>query len=716
MEPDELLAGLNRAQAEAVRTTARPLCILAGAGSGKTRVLTRRIAWRVAHEDADSSHVLALTFTRKAAGEMRGRLAALGVRPQVVAGTFHSVAYAQLRRYWADRGDAEPALLDRKVRVLAGLVPNRGDRTQTAPVLADIAAEIEWAKARMIAPESYPDAAARADRKAPLAPSDMARVYQRYEEDKRRRGLVDFDDLLSRCALALEEDPTFAASQRWRFRHVFVDEFQDVNPVQFRLLRAWLSNNTDLCVVGDPNQAIYSWNGADPELLNQFGSHFPGAEVIHLQRNYRSSPQILALANAVLSEGPQGHAGGTGTPVAGAPGPSFMEPDRPDGPLPSITAFDSDTSEARGIAMRLRQAHRPGLAWSHMAVLARTNAQLVLVAEALSQAEIPYRLGSGTSFKALPEIKMALANLTGERPDGSFAVMIKDLETMAAQARGGASDSGGAEERRGNLEALVRLAREYASMDDAASPKAFVSWLDTAIRGSADDRSSDVVELATFHRAKGLEWPIVMIAGLEKGFVPIGQASGPAALAEERRLLYVAMTRAETELHCSWAARRTFGSRRVRREPSPHLDIIAMARSALAAGQEPGSVAAWLLESRRRLTQGGTGSNGVGPNRIPGDRRTGGRRQGAASRGPTPGYQGDSIDQEVLEALRSWRAITARASGVPAYVIFHDTTLAALASAKPTTADGLLGTPGLGPVKAARYGDKLLELIAGGSR
>ena len=689
MNPDDLLVGLNDAQHDAVVTKAAPLCILAGAGSGKTRVLTRRIAWRVSQETADASHVLALTFTRKAAGELRARLGALGVRPQVAAGTFHSIAYAQLRQYWADRSMIEPTLLDRKAGLLAGLVP-QGAGIRGATGLADVAAEIEWAKARMIGPAAYVDAAARSARRPPMASSDMARTYQRYEEEKRRRGLVDFDDLLHQCARALEDDPRFAASQRWRFGHLFVDEFQDVNPVQFRLLRGWLGSNQDLCVVGDPNQAIYSWNGADPDLLSNFDLHFPGTTTVRLERNYRSSPQILALANAVLSEA------GTASTV--------LAPDRPDGPIPSVTAYDTDTSEAQGIARRLRRAHRPGVAWSHMAVLARTNAQLVLIAEILGQSDIPFRHPSSAAFRSLPEIKMALAAIRQPGADPSLARAIKDIEAMAAEASGGGSNSGGAEDHRLNLQALVRLAREYESLDPDPDVAGFIAWLDTALRSGAGERDSDAVELATFHRAKGLEWPIVILAGLEKGFVPIGPATSRMALAEERRLLYVAMTRARSELACSWAARRSFGSRNMRREPSPYLEAIDMARTALAQGHQPGAVGAWVAESRRRLASAqADASSGISRSKSP----TRARPAGAAGAGLAL-----DADPTVLAALREWRASAARASGVPAYVIFHDSTLAALATAKPTTPAGLMDLPGLGPVKAARYGTKLLELIA----
>ena len=277
-----LLEGLDTSQLAAVTSPGAPLCILAGAGSGKTRVLTRRIAWRIGQDDAHPGHVLALTFTRKAAGELSDRLRSLGVRDRVATGTFHAVAYAQLRRRWADRGVAEPAVLDRKVRLLARL-GSRLEATGAQP--ADIAGEIEWAKARLLRPEDYEQAVADGGHRPPAPAHVMADVYRRYEEEKRRRGLVDFDDLLLQCALAMEEDPSFAAAQRWRFRHLFVDEFQDVNPVQHRLLMAWLGDRHDLCVVGDPNQAIYAWTGADATTLVRFREWCGGGRVVRLDDN-----------------------------------------------------------------------------------------------------------------------------------------------------------------------------------------------------------------------------------------------------------------------------------------------------------------------------------------------------------------------------------------------------------------------------------------------
>jgi DNA helicase II / ATP-dependent DNA helicase PcrA len=672
----DLLDGLDPAQRAAVTSAASPLCVLAGAGSGKTRVLTRRIAWRLATADAQAAHVLALTFTRKAAGELAGRLRVLGIRDQVAAGTFHAVAYAQLRRRWADEGRPAPALLDRKVRVLAQLLPrNRAGGVGGAAVQpADAAGEIEWAKARMVAPHAYAAEAEGAGRRPPLPPSAMAALYARYEEEKRRRGLVDFDDLLALCADAVEADPAFAAAQRWRFRHLFVDEFQDVNPAQYRLLSAWLGDSVDLCVVGDPRQAIYSWNGADPTLLTRFPEVFPGAEVVTLEENYRSSPQVLGVAGAVLG------------------GPA-LRPNRPDGPVPEIRSFPTDEKEAQGVARLVRQARRPGAAWSDIAVLARTNAQLPQIERAFRAAQVPYRVAGGAGFLNQPEIRDALHALGAAPPGSDFGSSLADLDVSTAASTpdaedgraDGPADGSAVEQRRLQLAHLVELGREYAAMDPAPGASGFRAWLAASMADSGDDRRADAVTLATFHRAKGLEWPVVFLVGLERGLVPIGRASGPAAEAEERRLLYVAVTRAAERLVCTWAQRRSFGAKPMARTASPFLDPIEAACAEMAGGARPVASGAGIRAARARLE------------RVP--------------RRPAEEIAADA-DPAVMAALRKWRAGVARASGVPAYVIFHDSTLAAVAAARPRTPEQLLGLPGVGPVKVSRYGPDLLALLA----
>jgi DNA helicase II / ATP-dependent DNA helicase PcrA len=662
MVADGLLDGLNPAQRRAVTTPATPLCILAGAGSGKTRVLTRRIAWRVAEGAADARHVLALTFTRKAAGELSSRLSALGVRDQVAAGTFHAIAYAQLRRRWSDRGERPPALLDRKVRLLAPLLSGHR-RAAVQPV--DVANEIEWAKARGVGPAHYETEAHAAGRQPALTLSVLASLYERYEEEKRRKGLVDFDDLLLLCARALETDDAFGDAQRWRFRHLFVDEFQDVNPVQFRLLEGWRGDRTDLCVVGDPNQAIFGWNGADATYLTGFAERFAGAEVVRLDDNYRSSPQILAVADAVLA----------GTSDRSSP----LRPNRPDASVPTVRSWATDRDEARAVARAMRRRQGPSLPWSAMAVLARTNAQLVLFEEAMTAAGIPHRVRGEGAFLSQPEVREALNGLRTRPLDSALAPLIVDLTEIAAEGEG---------DRRHRLEGLVRLAREHTSLDDGASIESFFAWLRATVGGDEPARGGNVVELATFHAAKGLEWPLVFVVGLERGLVPIAQADTPQARGEERRLLYVAVTRAQRELHCSWAERRTFGSRSLTRTPSAYLPAI---EAAVKAGGEgtPGDWRRFLDDGRAKL------------------RAAAGKRPGSL----LPILEG--ADPMLFEALKTWRASTARASGVPAYVIFHDTTLAALAQAKPSDRSGLLAVPGLGPVKAERYGEAVLAVLSG---
>jgi DNA helicase-2/ATP-dependent DNA helicase PcrA len=678
-ESERLLAGLNDAQRWAVQVEAEPLCVLAGAGSGKTRVLTRRIAWRIGQGSVSPGHALALTFTRKAAGELRSRLARLGIRDQVAAGTFHAVALAQLRRRWADTSVPPPVILERKGPLLARLVSRDragASRQVTSSVLSDLAAEIEWAKARTIVPSAYAAAASEACRRAPLPLDHVARVFAAYEQEKNRRGLVDFDDLLLALRDAMEEDPAFLAAQRWRFRHFFVDEFQDVNPAQAQVLDAWLGDRLDLCVVGDPNQAIYSWNGADPSRLAELPERYPSATIVRLDDNYRSTPQILAVAGAVMAQG-RSRANATG-----------LRANRADGPIPTLVSYDDDAAEARGVARHLRRAHAPGRSWSHMAVLARTNAQLVLLEEALTAADIPFRVSAGAAFLDLPEVREAMELLAQSPPGVPFSSCLADVQELVQRTNGrGEWESGGAEEARQHLEALVRLAREYEAVDPLASAQGFLAWLRVAVR-SDRPTGGDAVELATFHRAKGLEWPIVFVTGLERGLVPIGHAVTAAAEAEERRLLYVAVTRAEEELHCSWAQRRTFGARTVQRTSSPYIGPIEGVRRALERGARPADLPSWVAAERTRLVA-----------------------SSRASRAPAAALA-EGSDPDLLEALRTWRKETARSAGVPAFVILHDATLAAVAAARPSTHEELLTLPGLGPVKASRYGDELLDLVA----
>jgi len=716
VDPDRLLDGLNEAQRRAVTSSVVPLCILAGAGSGKTRVLTRRIAYRAATDQHDPRRVLALTFTRKAAGELNQRLRQLGLRDSVVAGTFHAVAYAQLRSRWADRNITPPTLLDRKVGFVARLLPPsvRSSRTARDVLPLDVVAEIEWAKARRVTPEHYPSAAKAASRKAPLEPRQIAEIFERYEQTKRDRRMVDFDDLLSLCTRDLTRDQAFADAQRWRHRHFFVDEYQDVNPLQQGLLEAWLGDRNDLCVVGDPNQAIYAWNGADAKYLTDFTGKWNRGEVVRLAENYRSSPQVLAVANAVLAGSLAGRRAAEQGEVLGA-----LNANRPDGPVPSVRSFPDDRAEARGIARAARDHHQPHSSWSAQAVLVRTNAQTAVIEDALRKAGIPFRVKGGTSLLDQPEVKAVLRELRGRRDP--FAGALTDLETMAERdlavreddsesvpsVPGTADGEVDADSRAANLQGLVRLGHDYLAIDPNATTAGFLAWLAETNRSDQPDAYGDAVDVMTFHAAKGLEWPIVHLAGIEQGLVPIGHAQKPAELAEERRLFYVAVTRAESTLSCTWAQTRVFGTRTANREPSPYLAQVEAACEALVADNVPTDWGAFFKSRAEADGQSQLDLDGkVRPER--------GARRAKSKSGRAAGALStlDDRDRELFEALKEWRATVARAASVPAFVVFHDTTLETIATARPRSTGDLLKVSGVGPVKVTRYGDGLLDVIA----
>ena len=414
-DAEALLGGLNDEQRAAVTTDALPLAIHAGAGSGKTRVLTHRIAWRALTGRDDPRRVLALTFTRKAASELRSRLRLLGMRDQVAAGTFHSVALAQLRTWWRENDRREPELLDRKMGMIRALLP----RDHRATAALDVVAEIEWAKARRIRPEAYTTSAEAAGRTPPLPAPTVSRIYGEYEQQKTDRHLVDFDDLLDQCRHALTTDRRFADAQRWRFRHLYVDEFQDVNPLQFDLLAAWLGGRTDLCAVGDPDQAIYGWNGADADHLNRFDAHFPGATVLELRQNYRSTPQVLRVAARALV------------------GREPMAANKDSGPDPTIAGYADERSEATAIAQNIRDRRGPDGRWRDQAVLVRTNAQTEPVVKALHDAGIPVRTRSGSGLLDRADVKAQMNTLgrvngpltdhLGDLPDVGGLVAIEDI-------------------------------------------------------------------------------------------------------------------------------------------------------------------------------------------------------------------------------------------------------------------------------------------------
>lgn len=640
-DADVLLEDLTAEQRDAVTTKASPLAIIAGAGSGKTRVLTRRIAWQSATGAIDPRKVLAVTFTRRAAGELRRRTRALGLRDDVAAGTFHSIALAMLRDHWADAGRKPPDLLDRRMAFLAKHNPKLDRAT-----IADIDAEIGWARARLVTPEAYPDAAAVAGRRPGRGVGTVARVYAAYDEAKRKRRLVDFDDLLALCHATMTQNDRFAAAQRWRHRHLLVDEFQDVNPLQFALLQSWLGPDSTLVVVGDPNQAIYGWNGAEPELLERIGDHLPGTAVLRLRTNFRSTPEILGAAARVLGVDPQ--------PAA-----------RPPGEEPTIRVLDGH-DEAIAIARSVRGAHKPGAPWRHQAILARTNAQLPAVRAALEHSGIPTRSRGDGALLRRPEVMELL-----DTWDASMR--LSDALSEAAHDPPDRAE-GLSEERQMMLRAFLDVARGHLELERRATVADFVASL------RSDDRVGGVhdgVELATFHAAKGLEWPIVHLIGVEDGYVPIAHARGAAARAEERRLLYVAATRAERELHVSWSRTREVGESVVERSPSPWIEAFRGA-----------------------------------PAPLPDDRPSIANLR--AKIAAVPDLDLTVTDREQRDLVRDqlllWRDDAAARAKVAPAAVLPDRTIERLSIERPCRMDELAEIDGIGQSRARRFGLKLLEI------
>ncbi len=540
----EALPGANRltlAQREAIESEEPLLCVVAGAGAGKTRVLTLRVARRVRDGSIDADRTLVTTFSRKAADELRARLWSLGVSG-VKAGTFHRTALGLLREHRELRGRPAPVLLPDRRRLLADVMTGDPRRTRA------LDGEIGWAKARLVPPDRYEGEARRHRRRSGVGPEQVAEVYARYEAERTKRRLLDFDDLIVACADALAGDSEFADSIRWRSRHLFVDEMQDVNPAQFRLLTALLSDDPDLFVVGDPNQSVYGFNGADPTLLDRLPELLRGTKIIRLDENHRCTPQVVAVATEVLRD-----AGGAAAEAVVPPRTS-----RVDGPVPRVVSHATDDDEARWVAHQAKMARTPGRRWSSIAVLTRTNAQLTKLQAAMDAAGVP------------------------------AAVAGADL--------GPASDLRARSSGRGAAEARER----ERERDD---------------REALDDAPRDHVVLSTFHRSKGLQWQTVIVAGLSAGLMPLASAQTPAAVDEERRLLYVALTRSEDELWCSWFERSgdendAGGGDRgggVERGPSPWLAPIERAIELLdkdAAPVAASEVSTRVAELRQRLAEG----------------------------------------------------------------------------------------------------------------
>jgi DNA helicase-2/ATP-dependent DNA helicase PcrA len=548
---DRVLDALDEPQREAASTLRGPVCVLAGAGTGKTRVITHRIAHGVDTGAYSPSRVMAVTFTAKAAGEMRGRLRALGVEG-VAARTFHAAALAQLNFFWPQlAGDVAPTIVDNKVRLLGQAADGMGLRLD-GPTLRDVAARIEWRKVGM---RSIADDAAAHPQGLPgLGAGPLVDLQHAYEKLKDERRQLDFEDVLLACAGMLESEPRVAAAVREQYRHFTVDEFQDVSPVQHRLLELWLGDRRDLCVVGDASQTIYSFAGADPRYLLDFGDRYADARIVRLERNHRSDAAILAVANALMR---------------GRPGALTLRADAPPGPQPEVTAYPDDAAEAAGVAARIAAQLAGGADPARIAVLYRANAQSAAILSALAARNIPATVLGGKRFFDLPEVRQALMALRG----AAVAAMegtLRDAVRDVLRSLGLTDDpppAGGAQ--RDAWEARAAVLRLAEEAPDGTTLRAFADDL-LARAKDQHEPTRRTITLATLHAAKGLEWDHVHLLGMSEGLLPISYATGFDAIDEERRLAYVGITRAARTLSMSWA--RMSGSRD--RSPSRFLQEI----------------------------------------------------------------------------------------------------------------------------------------------
>ena len=662
MNPEELLEALDPDQRAVATQVAGPLAVLAGAGTGKTRAITYRIAYGSAVGAFDPSNVLAVTFTQRAAFEMRHRLAQLGV-PKAQARTFHSAALRQLRHFWPTVvGGPLPDVIPHKASLVAASAARLGitiDRTN----VRDIAAEVEWAKVSMIDAAHYASRVARLRRDVPagLDAGDMARLLDVYEDAKNERGVIDFEDILIYLCGMLQERADVASIVRKQYRSFVVDEFQDVNLLQARLLDLWLGGRHDVCVVGDVAQTIYSFTGASPDYLTGFGRKHPGARIVELTRDYRSTPQIVSLANDVLARSSQRE------------GTVRLSSQRDGGAQVTYRTYDDDRAEAEGVAASIADLIAGGMAPHSIAVLIRTNGQSQAFEEALGARGIPVAVAGGKPFFARDDVRTAISRLraaaAAATDDGSVGEIVRDVLSGVGWAPEAPSGQAGSE-RWSNMNAIVG----WADDSEAETLAAFVAELDERVAYQVEPDKAGV-ELATIHAAKGLEWDAVFLVGVAEGLLPISYAKTAAAREEERRLLYVAVTRARDLLTLSWARSRGADGRGKRK------------RSRLLDGIWPEDARVGAPKKRAR----------------------------ASTRALNQAFEEEASPQaiELFGRLKAWRLEVSRQAGVPPFAVFTDQTLRDIAQAMPKNTTQLRVIRGIGDVKVQRFAAPVLALVRG---
>ncbi|MGW7104302.1 ATP-dependent DNA helicase UvrD2 [Streptomyces sp. NPDC054838] len=693
---DAVLQGLDPEQREVATTLRGPVCVLAGAGTGKTRAITHRIAYGVASGQLMPASVLAVTFTNRAAGEMRGRLRSLGAGG-VQARTFHAAALRQLQYFWPRAiGGEVPRLLERKIQFVAEAGSRcriRLDRNE----LRDVTGEIEWAKVTQTVPADYPAAALKAGREAPRDMAEIAQIYGVYEQLKRDRNMIDFEDVLLLTVGILQDRHDIAEQIRAQYQHFVVDEYQDVSPLQQRLLDLWLGERDSLCVVGDASQTIYSFTGATPDHLLNFRTRYPQATLVKLIRDYRSTPQVVHLANGLLNQA-RGRAAEHRLELV-----SQREP----GPDPVYAEYPDEPAEAEGVAARIRDLIAAGVPAGEIAVLYRINAQSEVYEQALADAGVPYQLRGAERFFERAEVQKAILALRGAARSGGNDPLLDDVVELGSQVRAVLSStgwtseppagSGAVRDQWESVAALIRLAEDFARGRPGATLADLTVELDER-KAAQHAPTVQGVTLASLHAAKGLEWDAVFLVGLTDGMMPITYAKTDEQVEEERRLLYVGVTRARLHLTLSWALSRAPGGRASRR-PSRFLN--GLRPGSAAPGAKAG--AAGERAARKR------GRRGPVLCRVCGKTLTEAGELKLMRCEDCP----SDMDEGLYERLREWRAAQAKEQGLPAYCVFTDKTLMAIAEAGPSEEGELSMISGVGGRKLDRYGADVLAICAG---
>lgn len=677
-DAEELLVALDPQQQAVALQVAGPLCVRAGAGTGKTRAITYRIAYGAKTGAVDPRTVLAVTFTKKAATEMRSRLRALGV-PGVQARTFHSAALRQLHYFWGySFGGDCPDVVSHKASLVAAAAARCGIRVDKA-LTRDLAAEIEWSKVSMVGAENYQAAAAKNGRVLPeqVTNEDFVRIYDAYEAAKIERRVIDFEDVLALMCGMLQENEQVASAVRRQYQSFVVDEYQDVSALQQRLLDLWRGDRRDICVVGDVAQTIYSFAGANPKYLTDFKDQFPGAHVVELNRDYRSTPQIVAVANQIMTRA----CGVDGIgPERGLPGAVRLVSQRESGRAVEFVVYESDDSQAQQIALRISELKLQGQHLSKIAILYRTNAQSEAFEKALADQGISFQVHGGTRFFEREEIRQAVVKLrrlerTTELVGAESSMpLVESVQNVVAELGWSAqppSGTGAVRDRWENLDALVAMAKERES----DSLEQFVAELQERAEAQAAPEVNGVT-LSTLHAAKGLEWDTVFLVGVSEGLIPISLAETPAAIEEERRLLYVGMTRARDLLQVSWARTRS-GGRSKGRKVSRFLEPIWPEEPARDRARKMAlSKSAKLNQDKARFET-----------------------------------DSDPKTLALFEDLRNWRLRVAREMSVPAFTVMPDVTLRDIATAKPKTLKQLGVLRGIGEARLERFGAGILGVI-----